>query len=311
MSEYGLLVSLGIFLASALLFRLAPRVGVTATRFMDVIFWSVLAGMVGARVLYVLLNLDFFVGLCVAPDAVLPEGLACLGGGTCLPGQECDGLFCRNIGDCLAALKVWQGGWVYLGGFLGGLLGALVSMKALKIAWSRGLALLGTALPLGHAVGRLGCYVRGCCYGKGFAHWVALEGIHPVQLYESGLNLLLFAILLSRFFRITRDHKRLSELQLWGQSFLYVGAYGAIRFVTELFRGDEERGFLFRLELPGLADFLGMEGRSPMILSTSQLISLGMIAVSMVAWVVNSRRGTGDVGQERSLHKPGGNSVTD
>lgn len=81
------------------------------------------------------------------------------------------------------------------------------------------------AVPLGQAVGRIGCFLEGCCYGR------PLSGstLHPVQLYESALNLI-------NFFWLWRIHRK---RKFPGQVFArYLVHYGVIRFFLEYLRGD-------------------------------------------------------------------------
>jgi len=151
-----------------------------------------------------------------------------------------------------------QPGLVFLGGLLGGVGGALAFTRAY------GLALLSVAeaaapgIAFGHALGRVGCLMGGCCYGRPWEGSsvlaVELSGAarHPVQLYEALLLVLLGGFLMgwSRF--ATRRGAVFAA---------YLIGYGALRIVTEFYRGDDqERGFL----VPG-------------IWSTSQTISLALI----------------------------------
>ncbi|HEY0709888.1 MAG TPA: prolipoprotein diacylglyceryl transferase family protein, partial [Polyangia bacterium] len=72
--------------------------------------------------------------------------------------------------------------------------------------------------------------------------------------------------------------------QRWaGQLFvIYLAAYGVVRFVLELYRGDDPRRFLFSLGAPGLARALGLPAEAPLLLSTSQAVSLAFVAVALV-----------------------------
>src|SRR5690606_1183579 len=139
------------------------------------------------------------------------------------------------------------GGLVFYGAPLGGLVAVAPACRAI------GLRLPGIAdatihaVPVAHALGRVGCFLAGCCYGAPFdgawavrftdplapaAHPSVLR--HPTQLYEvAGLLLLagLFAWLPASSGRGRR-------------ALAYVAAYAALRFVIEAFRGDGVRGFL-------------------------------------------------------------------
>ena len=99
----------------------------------------------------------------------------------------------------------------------------------------------------GHAFGRIGCILNGCCFGKPTgcsfgvtyphgvlpAHFNSEVVRHPVQLYESGLNFILFLVLFSLVGKLKRG--RIAAL--------YLICYGLIRFTDEFFRGDSNRIF--------------------------------------------------------------------
>jgi phosphatidylglycerol:prolipoprotein diacylglycerol transferase len=113
-------------------------------------------------------------------------------------------------------------------------------------------------IALGHAVGRLGCFTAGCCYGKPtnlpwgvvFTSPLAKEisgtplgvSLHPTQLYESLVELANFFILVWLF-----KHKR-SDGQVIGA---YMFLYGIARYFLEFLRGDPDRGVLFGGALTG------------------------------------------------------------
>jgi phosphatidylglycerol:prolipoprotein diacylglycerol transferase len=112
--------------------------------------------------------------------------------------------------------------------FVGGLAGAAAAGAA--FAWARGLGFVAgadyfaVAVPLGHAIGRLGCFWNGCCHGR---------PPHPVQLYEAaGLALIALATraALAGVEAGTRPQ---------GAAFrLYLLCYGALRLVLDPLRAD-------------------------------------------------------------------------
>jgi phosphatidylglycerol:prolipoprotein diacylglycerol transferase len=172
--------------------------------------------------------------------------------------------------------------------FFGSLLACLpVAAWRARSAGMRPLAFLdalAVAAPLGHAFGRVGCFLAGCCYGSRcalpwavtFERGVGLNGapLHPVQLYEAAGLLAIFALLLA-----LRRRKRFD-----GQLVMtYLAAYSALRVVTESFRGDPERGFVFewRATAPGDA---------PGGISTSTAISFAVAALSLAALALLRRR---------------------
>jgi phosphatidylglycerol:prolipoprotein diacylglycerol transferase len=152
-------------------------------------------------------------------------------------------------------------GLVFYGGLAGGAVAAATYCRSYKISIARAADAAAPGLALGHAVGRIGCLLGGCCYGRavapGFPLAVHVAGAWrlPVPLYEAaGLGALALALLGA------------STALGWrpGALFaLYLGAYALLRLACEPFRGDDlERGFV----VPGL-------------ISTSQAIA----AVALVA----------------------------
>lgn len=136
-------------------------------------------------------------------------------------------------------------GFTFLGGFIGAVGSAALFLKLKRMNVVRVLNMAAPAIALGHACGRIGCFLAGCCYGK----VICLAGYFfrvPTQLMEATFLFLLAIYLLVRAGRGQRMRT-------------YLIAYGAWRFGVEFFRGDD-RGSL-----------LGS------ILSPSQIISLGLI----------------------------------
>lgn len=130
--------------------------------------------------------------------------------------------------------------------FYGGLLGAFFAVGWLVVRCRVSFSVLEDvflpALPLIHALGRVGCFCAGCCYGRATtsgwgvcypAGGLAPPGIPllPVQLWEAGGLLLLLAILLLPIYQ--RTGQRMAA---------YLLGYGSLRFLLEFFRGDAARG---------------------------------------------------------------------
>ena len=165
-----------------------------------------------------------------------------------------------------------SGGMVFYGGFFGGVAAAWGAAKYLRLRLSDFFPVLVPALPLVHAVGRVGCFCAGCCYGRaapppwGIAFTHAIAGpngvpLLPVQLWEAGAELVIFAFLLWYAGRAAGPGQMLRA---------YVFCYAPVRFVLEWFRGDPARG---------------MYGP----LSTSQWLSLVVLALAL-AWPVAGRK---------------------
>ena len=143
-------------------------------------------------------------------------------------------------------------GGVWLGGVAGGLAYTWYFFRRRELAAGRALNVLFTGVPLAHIVGRLGCFLAGCCYGAGCAKpWAVTYGnelaarfagtplgvpLHPSPLYEAGAELFNFAICASLW--------RRGEPPAWAVVFTWAGLYGIERFVLEFFRGDYRGGWL-------------------------------------------------------------------
>lgn len=136
----------------------------------------------------------------------------------------------------MSELSFWTGGgFVFYGGFLGGaffllLLKLIKFPLSVKVLWP-----IVPAICIGHAIGRIGCFLAGCCYGDVTTWWwgVHLHGDdrHPTQLLETiGLGFLAFHLFRS---------KRAKE-ELVGH---YLLGYGVLRFFIEILRGDQIRGY--------------------------------------------------------------------
>ncbi len=144
----------------------------------------------------------------------------------------------------LRVLDFREGGLV----FYGGLVGAIVCMVAYaagrRMGVLRVLDVYAPFVPLGHALGRLGCFAAGCCYGAPTAvPWAvtfppgseAPPGVplHPTQLYEAVYCGLLGLALLAWWPRRRGDGEVFAALLI---------LYPAFRAVNEVFRGDAMRG---------------------------------------------------------------------
>jgi phosphatidylglycerol:prolipoprotein diacylglycerol transferase len=118
-----------------------------------------------------------------------------------------------------------------VGGIIGGFLGVIITKKLLKITGKRG-NLFAPAIALGVAIGRIGCFLRGCCYGKATSlPWGVDFGDHilrhPTQIYESLFMFLLFCYLM---WKRTKNPKP-------GQLFKILGiSYFTFRFLIEFLR---------------------------------------------------------------------------
>jgi phosphatidylglycerol:prolipoprotein diacylglycerol transferase len=237
---YGVLVAFGFLAAVWMATRLARRAGIDADAVANLGIYCALAAMGGAKLM-------MFV---VDPEA-------------------------RRDMFSMATL---QAGGVFYGGLI----------AALAVSWwymrKMGLPLLATAdvfapaIALGHAIGRLGCFSAGCCWGlRCDRPWAVtfrdpaandITGVplgvplHPTQLYEALAEALIFGIL---YWRIAKPHGKGAIIGL------YLVLYGTARFVVEFFRYHEQ----------------GNLWGGP--LDTSQAISLALIALGASRFVLVRR----------------------
>jgi phosphatidylglycerol:prolipoprotein diacylglycerol transferase len=146
--------------------------------------------------------------------------------------------------DPMSVFKLWEGGLTYYGGFISAAIFVLAYVRIKKISILKLGDFFAPALALGHAIGRIGCFFAGCCYGKETnVAWsvvfrdknsLAALGVHlhPTQLYESFGNFLIFFLL---YFYSKKEHKKGFLV-----SFYFI-SYAVLRFVVEFFRGDPDR----------------------------------------------------------------------
>lgn len=219
---YGVLMAAGFLLGFANWVLLGRREGRRFELLSDLLFWIMVGGLVGARLAY------------VTADA---------------------GYFLRHP---LEIVRVDQGGLIYYGGFIGAGLAIWIFARRRGQHFFDLLDLVITSVPLAHALGRLGCFLNGCCYGT---RWDGPWGVrypstshawsdqvnadalsrfeprslpvHPVQLYEAGLNLLLFAALV-----VWYRHRRREGMVVAA----YLLLYPVMRFGLEFLRGDTRTG---------------------------------------------------------------------
>lgn len=202
--SYGLAIAAGFLLAASLAARRARAAGLDPARVQRVALIGLLAGLAGGRAAYVFLNWDLY------------------------------------RADPLEILRLDHGGLVFYGGLAAGVLAGVAAIRAAKLPLLATLDLLMPPLVLAHAIGRIGCFLNGCCYGKPTAlPWGVLfpQDIlyrHPTQLYEAGALLAIFVVL-KRIEDCPQEKRSLPA----GTGLLAYGLlYGVWRFLAEFLRGD-------------------------------------------------------------------------
>jgi len=229
---YGVLLAVAFLAGLWVASRQARRAGLDPGRITDMAVYVLIAGLVGAKLLLLVVEWSYY--------SANPKEL----------------------------FSILQSGGVFYGGLLAALPVAWWYARRHDLDGWKTADVLAPAVVLGQAVGRLGCFAAGCCYGRPtdvawavtFRDVTATRtvgtpidvALHPTQLYES---LACLAILGALLWMAPRK-------RFHGQVVLaYVVLYAVARFVIEFYRGDVARGFLF-----GGA------------LSTSQFVSILMVA---------------------------------
>lgn len=142
-------------------------------------------------------------------------------------------------GQCLTFATLF-GGFVFYGGFIGAIIGLAIYCRIYQDRFFDLSDVFVSLLPLGQAIGRLGCYFNGCCYGMEYAGMLSVSypanghmtRVFPTWFFESLFCLLLFFA----FWRVSKKKKS------GFYTSAYMMAYAAFRFVIECFRGDLIRG---------------------------------------------------------------------
>jgi phosphatidylglycerol:prolipoprotein diacylglycerol transferase len=214
---YGFLLAVAFLAGLFVVSRQAKRAGLDANRVTDMAVWVLIAGLVGAKLLLVAVDWAYYG---------------------------------RNPRELLS---IFQSGGVFYGGLLGGIAVAWWYARRYEMRGWPTADVLAPGVILGQAIGRLGCFSAGCCWGKAtqvpwavtFTDVYAARAVgtpmdiplHPSQLYES------FAAFLIFFFLLWLAPRKRFHGQV---TLAYVALYSAVRFGLEFFRGDPERGAWFR-----------------------------------------------------------------
>lgn len=161
------------------------------------------------------------------------------------------------------SLSFWLGGgFVFYGGLISGLIWTYLSRRFFKFIKPEMEKFLIPGLAFGHAIGRIGCFLAGCCYG----HELESGSHFPIQLVESA------ALFILGVYVIKNIHKQKVVA-------IYLLSYSILRFGLEYFRADEIRGVL------------------PYGLSTSQYISIGVFifALFLIKRLIKIRKASSNI----------------
>ena len=239
---YGVLLAAAYLLGLRLAMSRAKSRGLDPNRTLDLGIAIIISALVGAKLLLLLVDFD---------------------------------RFRQNPAELFSIVR---SGGVFYGGLIAAVSVAFWYMWRHKMPLWTTCDVFAPGVALGHAVGRLGCLMAGCCYGREthvpwaitFTNPAAHDNVgtplnvplHPTQLYESAAEALILVLLL-----VTEKRGRpFAGRTFWS----YMVLYGISRFAIEFFRNDE-RGMLFGV-------------------STSQFISLVLVPLAIGMLIYLSRR---------------------
>lgn len=265
LNTYGLLLALSFIVGLYVMARLAERDGLDRNRVYDLGLWVLAASLIGSKLLMVATEWDYYRER---------------------PGQ-------------ILTLDFFRSGGVFYGGFIAAVIASVIVMRRYRLPWWRTADAFAPGIAVGQAIGRLGCFSAGCCWGKPTTSAIGVHfterghditgvptivnhiadpvqrevwsqklgglisplSLHPTQLYEAVATAVIFLFLL--WLRRKR--------QFDGQVILaYAALYSVARFVIEFWR-DDPRG-----ELLGI--------------STSQFIAIVLFVGSVALYVLRLRR---------------------
>ena len=205
---YGLLIAIAIVVGILITVYIGKSYGMNPQQVIDMGFIMILAGIIGSRIAYVLINFSYY---------------------TAHP---------------LDIFKIWQGGLVFSGGLIAVILVIAWHVRRNRYSiWQIG-DIWSPAAAIGQGIGRIGCFMAGCCYGKptdvpwaivftdprSIANdWLNVP-LHPTQIYSSISSFIIFIVLM-----ILNTKKKFDgQVFLW---FLILHSTG--RLFVERYRGDD------------------------------------------------------------------------
>lgn len=222
--SYGVMLSLAFGVGIYIARKRAMKVGISSKIIMDLAVYVLISSLIGARLLYVLTNLNEY------------------------KTHPLEAIFSRY-------------GFVFYGGLILATIGGSWYLKRQKLPVWEIADVIAPSIAIGQSIGRIGCFLNGCCYGKPTTlPWgvmfpardsLDITSIHPTQLYSSVNNLIIFVVLSCLWER--RRYK--------GQIFLsYLILYSITRFIIEIYRGDNPYIFLHLTLSQIISLFIGLGG---------------------------------------------------
>lgn len=205
---YGLMIGIGIISAYFVGEYRAKKYGLDSEQIFGLTIWSVIGGMIGAKLLYYLTEIK---DIIADPRLLLDIG----------------------------------GGFVVYGGIIAGILTAVIYCRIKKLDFIKYIDICIPSVALAQGFGRIGCFLAGCCYGRETGSPLGVvfneslyapNGIRliPTQTISSVLDFLNFIVLI-----VFASKFKKADGQVAG---LYLTLYSIGRFIIEFYRGDIERG---------------------------------------------------------------------
>lgn len=197
---YGFFVALAVLISYLLVSRRANVFGIDEGLAGDLVFLLFVAGVIGARLFYVVQHFEDY------------------------------------HTDLWKVFSIAEGGLVWYGGFLVSASAGLIVAMWRRWPILRICDLFAPVIPLAHAIGRIGCFFNGCCYGREtnapFGLTIPGDNVPriPIQIFESAA-LFCLSILL---YWLSIKKRKAGELFI-----IYLILYSALRFLIEFFRGDQ------------------------------------------------------------------------
>jgi phosphatidylglycerol:prolipoprotein diacylglycerol transferase len=251
---YGVMAVIGYLVGIYFMNKEAERHNIKPLIIQSLSMWIIVGMLVGARIWYVWENWDLF------------------------------------SSDIISIFKLWEGGMVFYGGFIGGFIGGILFIKTAKLSVAKVMDISAPGIAIAVAIGRIGCLLNGCCYGKITDSWIGIcfparwnppayweqlqqglipQGashslpVIPTQLISTLNLLIIFGILWK-----IRKNKFFNGFLFA----LFIGLYGLQRFTVDFFRNYSANALILKY------------------LTLSQVASVFMMIASIVVIIIGCKK---------------------
>ncbi len=204
---YGIMIALSITISVIFAYWDSKHQGINTDAVLDMAIAAVIGGILGARIGWIV----------TSPNVVW------------------------YLAHPLRILAIWEGGLSYFGGILGGVVAANWMVRRRHLRFWQMADMVAPLLALSFGIGKIGCWLNGCCHGKVTTSWLGVvftnpvsecellgQRVWPTQLFNSASGFIAFGIL----YWVVRKHKNYEgEVFIW-----YLYLYGASSFLVEFYR---------------------------------------------------------------------------